>query len=110
MIKTLVAAVAGAFIVAGASAPSHAIPASSPATAITDTRSDLIQVRNHKNRKWKNRHGRNWKRGHHWNRRHWHGRRHWSGPRYHGWRRYHARPWNWRSRGCILAGPIWFCP
>lgn len=26
-----------------------------------------------------------------------------------GWRRYHARPWNWRARGCYLAGPVWIC-
>jgi hypothetical protein len=28
----------------------------------------------------------------------------------HGWHRYHARPYDWRTRGCILVGPIWFCP
>lgn len=27
-----------------------------------------------------------------------------------GYRRYGARPSNWRSRGCIAVGPIWFCP
>lgn len=27
-----------------------------------------------------------------------------------GWRRYGARPGDWRTRGCILVGPIWFCP
>jgi hypothetical protein len=27
-----------------------------------------------------------------------------------GWHRYGRRPGNWRSRGCILVGPIWFCP
>jgi hypothetical protein len=26
------------------------------------------------------------------------------------WRRYHARPSNWQSRGCIVIGPIWYCP
>jgi hypothetical protein len=28
----------------------------------------------------------------------------------HGWHRYHARPRNWHTRGCILVGPLWFCP
>jgi hypothetical protein len=28
----------------------------------------------------------------------------------HGWRRYHRRPYDWRTRGCILFGPLWFCP
>jgi hypothetical protein len=27
-----------------------------------------------------------------------------------GWRRYGARPYDWRTRGCIVVGPIWFCP
>ena len=27
-----------------------------------------------------------------------------------GWRRYGARPGDWRTRGCVMAGPIWFCP
>jgi Ni/Co efflux regulator RcnB len=51
------------------------------------------------------------RRGHHFT-----PRRHYRGPRYHyrhqprGWRRYHYRPRNWRARGCIVIGPIWFCP
>ena len=36
------------------------------------------------------------------------------GHRYHapprGWHGYHARPRDWRTRGCILVGPVWFCP
>lgn len=28
----------------------------------------------------------------------------------HGWHRYHSRPHDWRTRGCIVVGPIWFCP
>ena len=28
-----------------------------------------------------------------------------------GWRRHgHRRPGDWRTRGCIMAGPLWFCP
>ncbi|MCB1549608.1 MAG: hypothetical protein KDJ41_17540 [Hyphomicrobiaceae bacterium] len=26
------------------------------------------------------------------------------------WRRYHMRPRDWRRRGCIIVGPLWFCP
>ena len=29
--------------------------------------------------------------------------------RYRNWNRYGARPYNWRSRGCVAAGPVWFC-
>jgi Ni/Co efflux regulator RcnB len=28
----------------------------------------------------------------------------------HGWHRYHYRPRDWRTRGCIVVGPLWFCP
>jgi len=27
-----------------------------------------------------------------------------------GWHRYGARPGNWRTRGCVVVGAIWFCP
>jgi Ni/Co efflux regulator RcnB len=36
------------------------------------------------------------------------GSRHRAAPR--GWRRHHKRPYNWRTRGCIIVGPVWFCP
>jgi len=26
------------------------------------------------------------------------------------WRRYDRRPYDWRRRGCIIVGPLWFCP
>jgi len=31
-----------------------------------------------------------------------------SAPR--GWHRFHARPRDWRTRGCVVVGPVWFCP
>jgi hypothetical protein len=37
-----------------------------------------------------------------------------AGSRYrsapHGWHRYNARPRDWRTRGCVIVGPLWFCP
>lgn len=36
------------------------------------------------------------------------GRRYSAAPR--GWHRYGARPGNWRTRGCVMVGPVWFCP
>ena len=30
--------------------------------------------------------------------------------RYHGWHRYHSRPYDWRSRRCVMVGPLWMCP
>lgn len=36
------------------------------------------------------------------------GQRYRSAPR--GWRRYDRRPSYWRTRGCVIVGPVWFCP
>jgi hypothetical protein len=36
------------------------------------------------------------------------GHRYRSAP--HGWHRYSRRPGDWSRRGCILVGPVWFCP
>lgn len=27
-----------------------------------------------------------------------------------GWHRYYNRPRSWRNRGCVMVGPVWFCP
>lgn len=27
-----------------------------------------------------------------------------------GWKRYGSRPYGWQSRGCVIVGPVWFCP
>jgi len=27
-----------------------------------------------------------------------------------GWHRQHRRPGDWRRRGCVTVGPVWFCP
>ena len=51
--------------------------------------------------------------GRHYNR-HYHGGKHWRGRYYHGGRywghRYYHRPWNWRALGCVVVGPVWYCP
>lgn len=49
-------------------------------------------------------------RRHNYRRDHYRGHRHYRHNRYRGWHRYHSRPWNWRTRGCILLGPVWVCP
>lgn len=36
------------------------------------------------------------------------GHRYQHAPR--GWKRYGARPYGWQSRGCVIVGPVWFCP
>lgn len=39
-------------------------------------------------------------------------RRNWGRGDYerHGWHRHSHRPYNWRGRGCVTVGPVWFCP
>lgn len=27
-----------------------------------------------------------------------------------GYRRYSSRPYGWQTRGCIVVGPVWWCP
>ena len=27
-----------------------------------------------------------------------------------GWKRHSKRPVGWATRGCIVVGPVWFCP
>ncbi|MDQ8730886.1 hypothetical protein [Bradyrhizobium sp. LHD-71] len=100
MYKSILAALAIA--IAGVTAAS-AMPASLPGQATVSVESDVIQVqhRHHHHR-----------RDIHRPRHHHHGfvpgRRYRSAPP--GWHRHHARPRDWRTRGCIMAGPIWFCP
>lgn len=61
--------------------------------------------RKYRNRGYRNRGYRNRS---HSSRRYRAGRRYSHAPR--NWRRYNSRPSYWRSRGCIIVGPIWFCP
>ena len=27
-----------------------------------------------------------------------------------GWHNYSYRPYRWAERGCIIVGPVWYCP
>jgi Ni/Co efflux regulator RcnB len=62
--------------------------------------SDVVQVRHHK----KHRH---YKKRHHRGAYNWRNDRRYY--RYRSWNRYGSRPYNWRSRGCVAVGPVWFC-
>lgn len=76
-----------------------AAPLSSAGTTKEATSSQVEQVQRG-DRRW---------RSHRKYRRHGHRHRHYRGaPR--GWRRYSYRPYDWRDRGCIIVGPVWFCP
>ena len=38
-----------------------------------------------------------------------HGGRYYHGGRYWG-HRYSYRPYGWQTLGCVLVGPVWYCP
>lgn len=88
------------------------VQAAGPAPAGVERVNPVLLVRDRDRPHRSNRHGRikNIAPGMH--RRHHNnfvpGRHYRSAP--HGWHRYHSRPYDWRTRGCIVVGPIWFCP
>ena len=83
-----------------------AAPLSSAAGATSGiASSDIEQVRDRKGN-WNN-NNRNVRKYN--NRRKYHaGRRYNRAPS--NWRRYSSRPYGWRTRGCVIVGPVWFCP
>lgn len=102
MIKPILAAAVIAF---GMASAAHAVPVKPSASPNASAASDLVQAgkkykRAYKGkRKYRNRgyRGRNYYRGGYH-----------RPPR--GWRSYSYRPYGWRSRGCIIVGPVWYCP
>lgn len=97
MIRTVLCAAALSVVVIGG-ASAVPIPADKPVSVTTT--SDLVQV----GKKYKKKH---WHRG--WNKsRHNYHHHHRHPPR--GWRSYSYRPWGWQRRGCIVIGPVWYCP
>lgn len=102
MLKTLVAATV---ISLAAATASFAAPVASPASAALAAfdakiaQSNVIEVRDDRRRSSSRHRSRT---------RYVPGRRYSTAPR--GWRRYSARPHNWQTVGCVLVGPVWFCP
>ena len=114
MLKTLVVAT----LVVGMSGAAQALPQQntrmSGATAADsgllqlaqNDRRDRVERRAERRKdRWDRRRDRAERRGDRREYRHW--RRHHAPP---GWRRYSTRPWNYRTRGCVMFGPVWFCP
>lgn len=90
------------FVLAATAGSGLALPAQ-PGAAAPDT--GIIKVQHKKHHYQKK----------HWQRRHYprHRQRYWyrrHTPPPYGWHRYHARPWDWERRGCLMFGPVWFCP
>ena len=91
--------------------PASAMPVSPQPDQGPSIEAPVIQVqRRMDDDDWRRRRDRDdrWRRDDDWRRRYTPGRRYGDAPR--GWRRYGVRPRDWRTRGCILVGPIWFCP
>jgi len=91
-------AVAAVFIAVTASSAS-ALPLAKPSQTGAQSTAMTEQVRHHRG---------------HYGKKRWHSGRHYRGNsyrynKYRGWNRYNSRPYNYRSRGCVAVGPIWFC-
>jgi hypothetical protein len=102
--KAILGAVAISLLVfSGASA----LPITSGKQVSNSSASDLIQIGKKDKRGKYDRHDRkkygDWHRGKKYGR---YGR---GGPPP-GWRSYSYRPWGWERRGCLLIGPLWYCP
>jgi hypothetical protein len=106
MIKIILAA---AFLSFAMFAPSKANPISAVTTMSQSSALDVVKIqrregrgrkRGLRNRGYRRGYDRGFRRGYRsgWRR----------GPR--GWRRYYRRPYGWRDRGCIVIGPVWYCP
>ena len=77
-----------------------------------DKSSDVIQVKKEwdkddwKHDNWKHK---NWNKSGNWHKYNKHKYSYRNGPPY-GWRSYNYRPYGWANRGCIIVGPLWYCP
>lgn len=79
--------------------PASALP-SKAGTAVQNDGIVLVQHRHHQ----KKYHGKK----HHHNHKYRPGGRYSKAPP--GWKRHYKRPSYWQTRGCVVVGPVWFCP
>ena len=108
MIKQILSAAALSFALVSAA---WALPAAPKADLPTLNQSDIIQVGHGHGGKGKGKHyGGHKNYNKHYNKhynykhgRYYHGGRYWG-------RRYYSRPYNWQALGCVVVGPVWYCP
>ena len=101
MIKSLVGAAVATLLtcsIAGAAPATSSLPKVPNATAAAP---GVAEAQYRKSRKY---------RGNRKYRRNFRGGRSYRGRNYSSYRRYGSRPYGWRSRGCFVVGPVWFCP
>lgn len=96
----LSAAILGAMSFAPASAAPAVAPSAVKAAMQQASGIELVQRRDYRDRRKVRRPGAR--------HRYRAGQRLRSAPR--GYRRYDRRPSYWRTRGCVVVGPVWFCP
>jgi hypothetical protein len=100
MIKPILAAIVLSLAVVSAAL---ALPPSLGSSPKVSVATDLLQVKSNKGSnkgKWHANKG--------------HGNRYSNAHRYksapHGWKNYSYRPYRWAHRGCVVIGPVWYCP
>ena len=119
MIKHILSAAALSFALVSAA---WALPAAPKINLPALNQSDIIQVGHGHGGKGKGKHYGGHKHynkhyNRHYNYKHYnykyrgpkHYGRYYHGGRYWG-RRYYSRPYNWQALGCVVVGPIWYCP
>ena len=107
MIKSLVGVAVATLLtcsIAGAAPATSSLPKTPNAEAAAP---GVTEAQYRKGRKYRGnrKYRRNFRRG-----RSYRGRSYYRGRNYSGYRRYGSRPYGWRSRGCFVVGPVWFCP
>jgi hypothetical protein len=84
-----------------------ALPVSPTAQLPELTSSDVIQVgKKNYNKNYNKHYDKHY--NYHYNKKYYKGR-YYHGGRYWG-HRYYYRPYNWQALGCVVVGPIWYCP
>ena len=110
MIKQILSAAALSFALVSAA---WALPAAPKTGLPALSQSDVIQVGHGHGGKGKGKHyGGHKNYNKHYNYKYKgpkHYGRYYHGGRYWG-RRYYYRPYNWQALGCIVVGPVWYCP
>ncbi len=109
MFKPVLIAAAISLAVLAVPVTASALPAGPASKPGVDASSNLVEVgKRYKGYRGHSYRGHRGYRGYHYRGgRHYHHHHHY---RYRNWHRYSYAPYGWRSRGCIVIGPIWYCP
>jgi ABC-type Zn2+ transport system substrate-binding protein/surface adhesin len=106
MIKPILTAAALSFAAATAAS---AMPVSQTPSLRPLNFSDLIQVgQKNKNKNENQSHDNNHNHNDN-NHNHNHNHGYYHGGRHYG-HQYYVRPYNWQALGCVVVGPVWYCP